>query len=372
MRFSSSLGRVITIRVCACLCGLLLSQSRAADFEQLLKNSHVPGLSYAVIRDDKIVDLKAFGIRDASSGNPVDGNTVFEAASLSKPVFAFAVLQLVDSGVLSLDTPLSKYVPDYVKDDPRAALVTVGDVLSQTSGLQNWRSTTSPLKTYFAPGSRFSYSGEGFIWLQRAVVVATGETLNDLMARLVFDPLEMKQSSYIWRSDFEADYATPHDAQSIPGKKKRPAKPLVASTLHTTAIDYARFLQAVLSGARLKPATAARWLKPQIRLHQRCVECVQLDTPDADQHVAWGLGWGLEPDQGLFFHWGDNGGFKAFVVGSVATQSAVVVFTNGSNGMAIMPEMIGQLMPGDNPAFAWLNYDQISTAGRWLDWLHAH
>jgi len=131
------------ICICAWLCGLLLGQNQASDLEQLLKNSHVPGLAYAVIRDGKIVDLKAFGIRDSSSGNLVGQNTVFEAASLSKPVFAFAVLQLVDSGVLSLDTPLSKYVPDYVKDDPRAALVTVGDVLSQTSGLLNWRNKTS-------------------------------------------------------------------------------------------------------------------------------------------------------------------------------------------------------------------------------------
>lgn len=372
IRFPSNSGWATTLCICIWLCGILPGQSQAADLKQLLKNGNVPGIAYAVIRDGKIANLQVLGVRDASSGNAIDENTVFEAGSLSKPVFAYAVLQLVDSGVLSLDTPLSKYVPDYVKDDPRAALVTVGEVLSQTSGLPNWRSKTNPLKTYFVPGSRFSYSGEGFVWLQRAVVAVTGETLNDLMARLVFDPLKMQHSSYVWSTDFEADYAIPHDAHSTPGNKKRPTKPVIASTLHTTAADYAHFLQAVLSGARLKPATAAQWLKPQIRLHQRCIECIQSDMPDADQHVAWGLGWGLEPDQGLFFHWGDNGGFKAFVVGSVSTQSAVVVFTNGFNGMAIMPEIIGQLMPGENPAFAWLNYDQISSGGGWFNWFHIH
>ena len=373
MRSSTNSGwAAIATCVLAWLCTVFLGRVQAADLEQLLKNGRVPGLAFAVVRDGKIVDAKALGVRDASSGAPVDDNTVFEAASLSKPVFAYAVLQLVDAGVLSLDTPLSKYSPDYVKDDPRAALVTVGDILSQTSGLPNWRGKTSPLKTYFAPGSRFSYSGEGFVWLQRVVVVVTGETLNDVMARLVFDPLGMKQSSYIWRADFEADYATPHDGQLAPRTKKRPAKPLVASTLHTTAADYARFLQAVLSGARLKPATADQWLSPQIRLHQRCIECILSDGPDGDQHVAWGLGWGLEPDRGWFFHWGDNGGFKAFVVGSMANRSAVVVFTNGSNGMAIMPEVIGRLMPGEHPAFAWLKYDQTSPAGGWIEWLRMH
>ena len=173
------------------------SQSPAADLEQLLKDGRVPGLSFAVIRAGKIVETKALGVRDASTGAPVDGNTIFEAASLSKPVFAYAVLQLVDAGLLSLDTPLSMYVPNYVRDDPRAASVTIRYVLSQSSGLPNWRSNTNPLKIYFPPGERFSYSGEGFVWLQRVVEKMTGQSLNEVVTRLVFDPLEMRQSSYI-------------------------------------------------------------------------------------------------------------------------------------------------------------------------------
>jgi CubicO group peptidase (beta-lactamase class C family) len=175
------------------------------------------------------------------------------------------------------------------------------------------------------------------------------------MARLVFDPLDMKRSSYIWRPDFAADYASPHDAQPAPGNKRRPAKPVVASTLHTTAADYARFLLAVLSGAGLKPETAKHWLDAQLRLHQRCIQCIS-DRQDGDQHVAWGFGWGLEPDEGSFFHWGDNDQFKAFVAGSPKDRSAVVAFTNGFNGMAIMPAIVNQLMPGKHPAFTWLNY----------------
>jgi CubicO group peptidase (beta-lactamase class C family) len=361
-----------TASVCVWLCAIGLGQSPAANLEQLLKDGRVPGLAFAIIRDGRIVETKALGVRDTSTGIAVDGNTIFEAASLSKPVFAYAVLQLVDAGLLSLDTPLSLYVPNYVKDDPRAASITVRNVLSQSSGLPNWRSNTNPLKTYFKPGERFSYSGEGFVWLQRAVEKITGEPLNDVMTRLVFDPLEMRQSSYIWRADFEADYAVPHDAQPAPGNKARPSKPRSASTLHTTAADYARFLQAVLSDARLKPDTAQQWLDPQIRLQQHCIQCLSTDRPDGDQHVAWGLGWGLEPDAGSFFHWGDNDGFKAFVVGSPADRSAVVVFTNGTNGMAIMPEVINQLMPGDHPAFGWLNYSRNVKFGALLDWLRAH
>jgi CubicO group peptidase (beta-lactamase class C family) len=358
-----------TASVCVWLCAIGSSQSYAADLEQLLKDGRLPGLSFAIIRDGKIVETKALGVRDASTAIPVDDNTIFEAASLSKPVFAYAVLQLVDAGVLSLDTPLSKYVPDYVKDDPRAASITVRHVLSQASGLPNWRSKANPLRTYFQPGERFSYSGEGFLWLQQVVEAVAAESFNSVMARLVFDPLEMRRSSYVWRADFEADYARPHDAQLAPSDKRRPTRPRSAASLHTTAADYARFLLAVLSGARLKPETAKQWLDPQVRLRQHCIECLSNDGQDADQHVAWGLGWGLEADAGSFFHWGDNGQFKAFVAGSLADRSAVVVFTNGYNGMAIMPDVINQLMPGDYLAFIWLNYARNANMSAWLDWL---
>jgi CubicO group peptidase (beta-lactamase class C family) len=358
---------VAIVSVCICPSAIGSSQSPAAAIEKLLKDRRVPGLSFAVIRDGKIVETEALGVRDTLTAAPVDGNTIFEAASLSKPVFAYAVLQLVDAGQLSLDTPLSTYVPNYVKHDPRAALLTVRNVLSQSSGLPNWRSDATPLKTYFPPGERFSYSGEGFVWLQRVVEKITGQSLNEVVTRLVFDPLEMKQSSYIWRADYEADFAGPHDAQSTPGKKWRPAKPTSASSLHTTAADYARFVQAVLSGARLNPGTAKQWLDPQVRLRQHCIECHATDAQDADQHVAWGLGWGLEPDAGFFFHWGNNNGFKAFVIGSLTDQSAVVVFTNGDNGMAVMPDVINQLMPGDHPAFKWLDHSRNVGSG-WLDW----
>ncbi len=218
--------RSVPAMICACVwLGVTFAgQGQAAELEELLEKGHVPGLSYAVIRDGKIADLGALGTRDTSTGALVDQNTVFEAASLSKPVFAFAVLRLVDSGVLSLDTPLADYAPNDVKGDPRAATVTVRDVLSQSSGLPNWGSWITPVKTYFPPGSQFSYSGEGFVWLQRVVVAATGERLEDVMDRLVFDPLQMKQTSYVWRADFEENHAIAHEGLK-PREKARPTEP---------------------------------------------------------------------------------------------------------------------------------------------------
>jgi CubicO group peptidase (beta-lactamase class C family) len=316
--------------------------------QQLITDARVPGLSMAVVGDRQATALTAVGVRSSHDRAAVDQQTIFAAASLSKPLFAYAVLQLVDAGKLLFDTPLSLHAPDYVADDPRAAAVTVRHILSHTSGLPNWRSASLPLKTYFPPGERFGYSGEGFVWLQRVVEVVTGESLNTTLRRLIFEPLGMHRSSYIWQSAFEANHADPHDAQVVPGTIIKPSEPNSAASLLTTGDDYARFLGAVLSGARLKRNTARLWLEPQVHMQ--------------DMQIAWGLGWGIETQSRTFFQWGDydHGRFKAFAIGSIRQRCAVVVLTNGFHGMAIMPELIGQSLPGPHPVFAWLGYPALS------------
>ena len=316
----------------------------ASTVQQLATDAQIPGLSMAVIGDDRATRLAVAGVRNTHSRVAVDRHTVFAAASLSKPLFAYAVLRLVDAGELTLDTPLSRYVPDYVADDPRSTTITVRHILSHTSGLPNWRSGDVSLKTQFCPGERFSYSGEGFVWLQRVVEAVTGGPFDGTLRRLVFGPLGMDRSSYTWQTQFEANYADPHDAEMAPGSKIRPSVPDAAASLQTTADDYARFLEAVLSGAGLRRDTARYWLDPQVHMH--------------DAQIAWGLGWGLETSPGTFFQWGDcdQGRFKAFAMGSLQQRCATVVLTNGFNGMAIMPELIGRSLSGSHPAFAWLGY----------------
>jgi CubicO group peptidase (beta-lactamase class C family) len=316
----------------------------ASAAQQLITDAQVPGLSMAVVQNRQATALTAVGARNSLDRTAVDQQTIFAAASLSKPLFAYAVLQLVDAGKLALDTPLSLHVPDYVADDPRATAVTVRHVLSHTSGLPNWGAADLPLRTTFPPGERFSYSGEGFVWLQRVVETVTGESLDATLRRLIFGPLGMHRSSYIWQPAYDANYADPHDAEMTPGPKIRPSEPNTAASLQTTADDFARFLQAVLSGAGLTRDTARLWLEPQVHLQ---------DTP-----IAWGLGWGLEPKSGTFFQWGDydQGRFKAFAMGSMQQRCATVVLTNGFHGMAIMPELIRKSLPGPHPAFAWLGY----------------
>src|SRR6185295_15686609 len=167
------------------------------------------------------------------------------------------VVKLVDAGKIDLDAPLSKYLPgDYI-EDPRQSAITARRVLSHTSGLPNWRPPGQPLKIHFAPGERFSYSGEGFVYLQKAVERVTGQTLGALMKRLVFDPLRMTSSSYLWEDRYEKTKARGHDSAGVPRAMRRPAEAFSAASLHTTSLDYGRFLAAVLDGAGLKKTTAA-------------------------------------------------------------------------------------------------------------------
>src|SRR5215471_4940680 len=156
----------------------------------------VPGLSIALFRDRRRYWVHSFGVRDAKSGQPVTEETIFEAASLSKPVFAYGVLKLVDRGKLDLDIPLSRYMPQlYVEGDRRIDKITARIVLSHRTGFPNWRGAGHPLEIYFTPGERFSYSGEGFVYLQKVVEAITGKPLNEYMSEAVFRPLGMASSS---------------------------------------------------------------------------------------------------------------------------------------------------------------------------------
>ena len=226
-------------------------------------------------------------------------------------MFAHAVLQLADQGWLSLDTSLVHYVPGYFPRDDRAHTITAKHVLAHSAGLPNWRNSDFPLKTYFEPGEQFSYSGEGYLYLQKAIEKITGEKAHALVDELVFRPLGMTRSSLIWDIRFDLNRVYPHDAFGRPALGGKPGEANAAWSLQTTAVDFARILLAVLNGERLTPGSAERWLEPHIDVRHPGIQCLVPSNEGVATGVAWGLGWGLEPDQGTFFHWGDNGPFTA-------------------------------------------------------------
>jgi CubicO group peptidase (beta-lactamase class C family) len=307
-----------------------------------MKDIGVPALSIALIRQGRLAWSKTFGVKHAELRHPATQGTVFEAASLSKPVFAYGVLPLCARGLLNLDTPLTEYAPTpYIPGEPLLNMVTARTVLCHTTGLQNWLWAEGEQPSiHFTPGTRFSYSSLGYMYLQQVVEHVTGQPLAQLMRENVLDRLRMRHSSFAWREDYDIDAAIGHDDDGKPAAKWKPAQALACASLHTTARDYARFLMAMMSE---RDDVAEEMLQPQARVND---------------DISWGLGWGLvrTPDRDAFWHWGDNGVFKALALGSRAQQRGLIVLTNSAKGLTLCRELLREVEgPAiEQPLSAWL------------------
>ena len=356
------------------------------DLPRQMRALGVPGVGIAVVEGGRLTWSRGFGVTHAERGTPVEDATLWEAASLSKPVFAYTVLQLVDRGELALDAPLVKYArPAYLGQSPWIERITVRDVLRHTTGLPNWRKdpANERLVPAVAPGRRIDYSGEAFVWLQLAVEAVTRESLDQTMRRLLFDPAGMRDSSYGWDAAMAArsvhGHHAPDDAQpGMPTQGLREAwdaaqpiadqwgKPLSAwryadaaralpharanakpslvnwpsdilansaASLRCTVQDYARFMALVVHARRaaweLRPSTRAAMLASQITLPGRWTEK--------------GLGWNIEATRigPIVYHSGSNAGvFKTFAMCDAARQRALVVMTNAAKGNVLYRRIV--------------------------------
>ena len=356
---ATELGPRIALKFGICDCCAHAGGARGLKerISELMKSGQVPGLAIFTTRDG-VEGIGAFGVRNIETGAPVDAHTVFESASLSKPAVAHAALQLVDAGQLDLDEPLSRFVGQLVPRDPASASITARHVLSHTTGLPNWRRNDVPLRTYFPPGSRFSYSGEGFVYLQSALERLTGERLDIILQRNVLAPLGMNNSSFVWQDSFAENAAFGHDRKGKVEAKFKPDRANAAFSLHTTSSDYGRFVVAAMEGTLLSEGAARLWMEPQIATPRGRFEALESIPPETEPGVYWGLGWGVEPDAKAFFHWGANPGMTAFVLAMPTKHAAFVVFMNSDTGLNIVPGIVEYLMQGQHPALSWLGLPQ--------------
>jgi CubicO group peptidase (beta-lactamase class C family) len=330
---------------------------------------------------------RGFGQATETPRTPVSDDTVFEAVSLGKPLFAYAVLRLVDAGLLDPDRPLYDYlrIPD--ADNPLMRKVTPRHALSHTTGLSNWREQPGPMLPATEPGTAFSYSGEGYFYLQRVVEALTDRPFARFMQDHVLDPFGMSQSSYVWLPRFGSHKAVGRDAKGLEldvvgaiGRRAEelarewgkpvldwryddaaravplmnpawPALPLymvpnAAGSLLTTVKDYSRFLLRLVArpprpGLALGDASRKAMVAPQVRLNRA---------------LFWGLGWGIQRDENgeVLWHWGANNSFRNFVIAEPAAGRAVVAFTNGDGGPKVYERVIAAVTGHDHPAFLWL------------------
>ena len=309
---------------------------------QLMQTALIPGFSLAMIRDGELFWSKGFGVKNRSTKQPVDNKTIFAAASLTKPLFAYAVLKMVERGQLDLDAPLTKYTDKPYIPDRRIELVTTRRVLSHTSGFPNW-SGNKPVWFKNQPGTKFGYSGEGFLYLQKVVEKITGQPLANYLQQQILLPLGMNSSSLVWESAYATTASDGHNRRGKPAPMSKPKAAVSAGSLRTTATDFAQFLIAMMKSGtidspKLTETSLQQMLTPQIKM---------------SRSIDWGLGWGLEKtNNGRFFwHWGDLGTFKSFTLASKESNTGIVILTNSQNGLKICEQIVRQAVGGKHPAF---------------------
>ena len=349
-------------------------RSRTPDLLPMLEVTRVPGIAVAGVRDGKPFQL-AGGVA-AAGGPPITTETHFPAASLSKPVFAWAVRDLARQGKIDLNRPLVDYQELGLDGDGRK--ITAAHVLTHSTGLPNWVfEPDRQLAVSFGPGSRWQYSGEGFVLLQRVVEKVVGQPIAEYMDNAVLKPTGMNNSSFAWNPDIQKSAALGHDRRGqiverslayyeqrnyetvrksgrvtasstfdqIADAYKQAKAPLLrvalspnmAGSLQTTATDYASFLARVLADV----ATRSDDFKPRV---------------EVNRNIAWTLGWGVDRSfkAPSFFHWGDGPGFKNFCWVQPARKTAIVFFTNGDSGAALYAWLFRQVMTEDPSAFYWI------------------
>jgi CubicO group peptidase (beta-lactamase class C family) len=326
---------------------------------------HVPGASIAVVENGSIEWAKAYGIADANAGTPVDVETLFQAASISKPVTVAAVLRLVEAGRLGLDDPINEHlrrwrIPEAEHIDRR---VTVRDLACHNAGLtvkhfegyapgqplptileilEGKPPATNPPVRHEAPPGTYRYSSGGITVLELLLTELTGQSFPALMAELVLEPVGMRRSTFVQPlpEDLAGNAAAAHDEQGAPVPGRWRVYPAAAAGgLWATPVDLARFamaIQASYSGERgslLRQETAQEMLRVQ-----------------AGNNV--GLGFVIDGPGLRFSHSGINYGYYAHLVASVEGRQGAVVMTNREGGKGLICEILGSVAA----EYRWVNF----------------
>lgn len=283
-----------------------------------------------------------------STARPIRADSLFQAASLTKPVIAFVALALQRDGKLDLHAPVSRYLPDgyrhrqnpgsnppkfdLVKVDALAA-IPVGTLLNHSSGLPNW--TGGPLRSGFVAGERWQYSGEAYVLLQAVVSAITGQDIEACVNEYVFEPLEMRHSRM--RLTVEIRDQLVSSTSWLPWTRPLEfAEANAAASLYTTATDYAKLV--------------SHWVNDDALLS------LTLATPvptDPSLGLSWGYGWGVEAAAGgpYLWQWGNNPGYRAFAMVSASSGNGFVLLTNSERGMVLAKPLARTIIPSEHGVF---------------------
>jgi CubicO group peptidase (beta-lactamase class C family) len=329
--------------------------------QHLMDTARVTGLCLGIVENGRPAYVQAYGYRNKPANERNDTATCFYGASLSKSLFAYLVMQLVDLGTIDLDRPLYTYLPkplpEYdryrdLADDPRWKLLTARQCLDHTTGFPNFRwfnpKGNNKLEIFFTPGTRYAYSGEGIWLLQMVVETVTGKSLDSLANERLFVPFGMRRTGYIWHPAFEGDFAVGHleDEKTIPKRKRTSAS--AAGSLETTIADYTRFLAAAVREEGLSASSWKEMTSMQIAIHS-AHQFPSLDTVTTTENDAiglgYGLGWGVFTTSygKAFFKEGHDDGWEHYCICFPGQKEAFLVMTNSSNGERIFKQLFFEL-----------------------------
>jgi serine-type D-Ala-D-Ala carboxypeptidase/endopeptidase len=344
----------------------------------LMQKARVTGLGVSILNHNEAIYSKTFGRANEPAEIKLEPTQVMYGASLSKAVFAYLVMLLVQEKIISLDKPLVSYLaeplPNYqfaenwqgyqdLKDDSRYEKITARMCLDHTTGFPNWRwiNQSRKLDIKFEPGSRYRYSGEGIYLLQFVIEKITGKDLETLARERVFIPLQMTHTSYVCQENFASQLVLGHNSKGKPYHFKQRSEANAAGSLCTTLEDYTRFFTALMQHTGLSTGSFSEMISPQIRIRQ-IKQFGPLSWQDSTLNdviqLSYGLGYGVmkTPAGPAFFKEGHDDGWQHFSIGYPDKGIALVIMCNSDQGESIFKELL-ELTIGDTYApWYWENY----------------
>lgn len=320
--------------------------------KKIMETENIPAISIAIINDNKVTYHQSLGVGNSETKKPVDNQSIFEAASLSKPVFAYFVMKMVEEGKIDLDKPLYQYVPhpgiasEFQED---AKLITARMVLAHQTGFPN-HSNGEPITLAFKPGTDFMYSGEAYQYLAAIIGMQNGvgwkADLN-VFQKEVTEPLGMTHSTFVWDDYLATHKVFGHDKEGNPTDDTPRAGSGEGTTffayasLHSEASEYAKFIIAMLRKQGLQEKTFHDMLREQTHFKD--------DNPIKQEvgQTGWGLGFAqkITTDHTMHMHTGNNHDFQAYAMFIPEKKYGLVVFTNSDKMQPFLSSLSEVLGP---------------------------
>lgn len=298
-------------------------QEHQDDILNWLKEYDVPAVGIGIIENGELSSYKVFG--EIRAGVPAPDNTIFAIASVTKTIVAMVTLKLAEAGQWDLDEPLYKYwIDPDVAGDERYKKLTTRYILSHQSGLPNWRTDlkSKKLDFLFIPGEKYSYSGEGFEYLKKALENKFNKSLEELSDSILFTPLGMKSTKYYWGEEIdESRYAYKHDSEGKVYEEGIQKYANAAYGLLTTVEDYSKFGIDVINQAGLSNNLFNEMVSTQINIKE-----------NIDQGLGWQIIRNLPDGEYGLLHEGGSNGVSTLVVLLPVSKRGIVIFTNGDKG----------------------------------------